>query len=240
MYKVGEHCWSSQKCGCQLAQHVWSKINTDQDYVFYQGRNPFDRIVSLYAGHFVDINGVMWWNTGHESTLNMPHDQRGRAIAQRDPKKFLGFSPESVCDYTFERFVFEVLNKNMTTNGDPHVRCQTIGAPDRKFDDIVLLNSLPEAYSDVVDKIHGLEIEFDFDELKKDSGVVTPNKHITPKSDLNDLDAAKVTPQEWWEYGSFPSKYSCFYKDQNVINRVQDLYEKDFEFFKEYDIHCNP
>ena len=251
MYKVGNHCWSSQKCGCQLAQYVWGEINTHQDYVFYQGRNPFDRVVSLYAGHFVDINGVMWWNAGCKSTLDMPYEQRGYTIAQRDPKKLFGFSAESVCDYTFEKFIFEVLNKDMTTNGDVHVRCQTIGSPDRKFDDIILLNELPEGYSNPLQKLN-MEINLDFEDLKKDTNVIKkiveksnvkdPNKikHITPKSDLNDLDAAKVTPQEWWKYKSFPSNYSCFYKDKNVIERVQDLYEKDFEFFKEYDIYCTP
>lgn len=239
MYKVGKHCWSSQKCGCQLAQHVWANIETEKNYVFYQGRNPFDRIVSLYAGHFVDINGVMWWNRGLPSTLNMSSDQRGVAIASRDPKLLFNFSDDSVSSYSFERFIFEVLNENMTTGGDPHVRCQTIGFPERKFDDIFLLSQVPEVYEKVARSID-LEIEFDFDELKKDEGVVTPSKHITPKIDLNDLDAAKITPEEWWKYGAFPSTYTCFYKNKEVIQRVVDLYKLDFEFFSHYDIYFTP
>jgi hypothetical protein len=236
MYKVGKHCWSSQKCGCQLAQHVWSEIEGKNDYIFYQGRSPYDRIVSLYAGHFVDINGVMWWNRGSPSTLNMSPEERGVSIANRDPRSLFNFSDSSVSSYSFEKFIFDVLDKKMTEGGDPHVRCQTVGFPKTKFDDVLLLNQVPEAYSGVSNKI-GVEIEFDFQELKKDKGVVTPNKHITPKFDMNNIDAAKITPEQWWEYGAFPSDYSCFYKSKSVKDRILDLYELDFEFFKEYDIY---
>jgi len=240
MYKVGKHCWSAPKCGCQLAQHVWANISTDKDYVFYQGRNPYDRIVSLYAGHFVDINGVMWWNRGEPSTLTMPSEERGKAIANRDPRILFNFSDESVSDYSFERFVFEVLNKNLTVNGDVHVRYQTIGYPENRFDDIIFLNELPEGYKKPLTKLE-LNTDLDYEILKKDEGVVTPSKHITPKKDdLNDVDAAKLPPKEWWEYGIFPSTYSCFYKNKEVVDRIQDLYDRDFDFFRSYDIYFEP
>lgn len=240
MYRVGKHCWSAPKCGCQLAQHVWADISTDKDYVFYQGRNPYDRIVSLYAGHFVDINGVMWWNRGAPSTLEMEPEERGIAIANRDPRNLFNFSDNSVINYSFERFIFEVLDKNITTNGDVHVRYQSYNFPKRKFDDIFLLEQAPEVYTKVADSI-GIEIDFDFNELKKDKGVVTPSKHITPKKDnLNDIDASKLTPKEWWDYGIFPSSYSCFYKSKEVIDRIQNLYINDFEFFDSYSIYFTP
>ena len=92
MYRVGKHCWSAPKCGCQLAQYVWSDLMVDSDYIFYQGRNPYDRIVSLYAGHFVDINGVMWCNRGLPSTVIMPPLRRGKEIANRDPRNLFNFS----------------------------------------------------------------------------------------------------------------------------------------------------
>ena len=236
MYRVGKHCWSAPKCGCQLAQHVWSDLMVDSDYIFYQGRNPYDRIVSLYAGHFVDINGVMWCNRGLPSTAIMTPLRRGKEIANRDPRNLFNFTKESVIDYSFERFVFEVLTRKLTTFGDVHVRHQTFNLRESRFDDIILLEDLPEAYSKPLSQL-GLSTNLDYENLKKDEGVVTPNKHITPKGDrLNTLNAGEVTPHEWWDHGTFPSSYSGFYENPDVRARVKELYQEDFDFYQDYGI----
>lgn len=240
MYKVGKHCWASQKCGCQLAQYVWTDISEDIDYVFFQGRNPYHRIVSLYAGHFIDINGIMWWNRGYPNTIDMPAEQRGREIANRDPGLIFKFRGNSVIDYTFDKFVLEVLNRDLSTNGDAHVRLQVIGKPQRKFDDVLLLEDLPEAYYIPLDKL-GRENNLDYSNLKKDKGVVTPSKHITPKrTDLNDLDSGKVLPSQWWEYGVIPSNYSTFYQSKEVRSKIEEIYREDFEFYYDYGIEFKP
>ena len=248
MYRVGKHCWSSPKCGCQLAQHVWSDLMVDSDYIFYQGRNPYDRIVSLYAGHFVDINGVMWWNRGLPSTATMTPLRRGKEIANRDPRNLFNFTKESVIDYSFERFVLEVLNEKLTRTGDVHVRQQTFNLRESGFDDIILLEDLPEAYSKPLLKL-GLDTDLDYDSLKKDdvvikkivesSGVedVDHIKHMTPRGELlNTINAGQVTPHEWWIHGVFPSSYSGFYENPEVRKKVKDLYIDDFNFFSDYGI----
>ena len=76
--------------------------------IIFSIKDPYDRIVSLYAGHFVDINGVMWCNRGLPSTAIMTPLRRGKEIANRDPRNLFNFTKESVIDYSFERFVFEI------------------------------------------------------------------------------------------------------------------------------------
>ncbi len=83
----------------------------------------------------------------------------------------------------------------------------------------------------------GLDTDLDYESLKKDKGVVTPNKHITPKGDeLNILNAGEVTPHEWWDHGTFPSSYSGFYENPDVRDRVKELYQEDFDFYQDYGI----
>ena len=95
--------------------------------------------LSVFMGHFVDINGVMWCNRGLPSTAIMAPLRRGKEIANRDPRNPFNFTKESVIDYSFERFVFEVLTRKLTTLGDVHVRQQTFNLS-RK--DLMILFSL--------------------------------------------------------------------------------------------------
>lgn len=237
MYRGTKHYWTSPKCGCTICGYVFGKIeNPDIDYVFYQGRNPFYRVASLYFEKFIDIHGKMWVNRGFSSLLDFLPQERVKEVVRRDIKKQFNFKSSSIIDVNFNKFVMDILTEDLVNSGDPHILYQTYNEPDLKFNDIILTEDLPYAYDIPRKKLNLGEIDYEL--LKKDVGVTTKFRHISPKNEsLNKLDAGEVSVREWWNYGKVPSSYDSLYRNKEVEDRVRKLYRKDFDFFEKYGIN---
>ena len=58
MEVVGKHAWGTPKCGISLIKNIFAEVEKpDSKYVFLLARNPFHRLVSIYAEKAIDVNG---------------------------------------------------------------------------------------------------------------------------------------------------------------------------------------
>ena len=227
MQRVGKHAWGTPKCGISLLDNTWSMISTDQDYEFVLARNPYNRVVSLYAEKVVDVNGNL------RRQYNIPEDDvigRERA-SERQLRNYCPIDTVSpVRDLSFKNFCLN-LSQRFVHGGDQHVRKQCDGAPERKFDDVLWVSDLPDCFNIPVEKL-GITLDTSKESLEKKGSHPTGPCHFTPRLDeLNSLENPwDITVQQWWDLGAFPSNYDVLYNDE-IRDTVYNLYRDDFEFF---------
>ena len=227
MKQAGKHAWGTPKCGISLTLNVWQTVNVDKDYVFLLARNPYNRVVSLFAEKVVDINGNLAekYNIDDGDVV-----KRERASEGQLEKYCLIDKVTPVRDLTFKKFCLN-LHKPNVDSGEEHVKKQCFGAPARPFDDIIWVEDLPECFNIPAQKL-GVEINTTKEELIKSGGPPNRRSHFTPRSDeLNTLDQPwNITVQEWWKYKFFPSDYSVLFDDE-IRDCIYELYKDDFEYF---------
>ena len=129
-------------------------------------------------------------------------------------------------DYTFRDFVFDVLgNLDLYQWFDPHFAYQTkfffSGNVEIRFDDVVLLEDLPEAYAIPAREL-GVEVNLDPEHLAKAGRV----------GEKEDIDGPfhEWTVKQWWDLGKSPlaKYYDSFYTDE-IRAKVKELYAPDFD-----------
>ena len=227
MQRVGKHAWGTPKCGISLLDNTWSMISTDQDYEFVLARNPYNRVVSLYAEKVVDVNGNLrrQYNISEDDVIG-----RERA-SERQLRNYCPIDTVSpVRDLSFKNFCLN-LSQRFVHGGDQHVRKQCDGAPERKFDDVLWVSDLPDCFNIPVEKL-GITLDTSKENLEKKGSHPTGPCHFTPRLDeLNSLENPwDITVQQWWDLGAFPSNYDVLYNDE-IRDTVYNLYRDDFEFF---------
>ena len=228
MQKVGKHAWGTPKCGISLVKNVWTNISKDIDYVFLLARNPYNRLVSVYTEKAIDVNCRYAKQHGVS-----PNDFGTRSNLMRGPSSRFtrfGLINKEVIDMSFKDFVM-VMDREWLSRQDEHVRYQTSGAPNFKFDDILFLEDLPECFEIPKNKL-GIELDCSKENLIRMGGTDRGDSHATPRrDDLNFLSNAYDAPAiYWWEQGAIPSDYSVMY-DEEMREHVYDLYREDFEYF---------
>ena len=241
MQQVGKHCWCSPKSGIILAESTWQNVLVpDSDYKFLQMRDPYNRVVSMFLNkivdidvrHLADVKRERWvpWidvpdpyddiNSRAEVYKNyLTHVGPGCYRLPMDPNK-------NLLDYTFRDFVFDVLaNLDLYQWFDPHFAYQTrfffSSNNEIRFDDVVLLEDLPEAYAIPAREL-GVEVNLDPEHLKKAGRV----------GEKEDIDGAfhQWTVKQWWDLGRSPlaKYYDSFYTD-DIRAKVKELYAPDFD-----------
>lgn len=227
MKRLGKHAWGTPKCGISLLDNTWSMISTDQDYEFVLARNPYNRVVSLYAEKVVDVNGNLrkQYNISEDDVIG-----RERA-SERQLRNYCPIDTVSpVRNLSFKNFCLN-LSQQFVDSGDQHVRKQCDGAPERKFDDVLWVSDLPDCFNVPVEKL-GITLDTSKENLEKKGSHPTGPCHFTPRLDeLNSLENPwDITVQQWWDLGAFPSNYDVLYNDE-IRDTVYNLYRDDFEFF---------
>jgi len=241
MQQVGKHCWCSPKSGIILAESTWQNVLVpDSDYKFLQMRDPYNRVVSMFLNKIVDIDvrhladvkrerWVPWIDVPDpyeniESRAEvyknyLTHVGPGCYRLPMDPNK-------NLFDYTFRDFVFDVLsNLDLYQWFDPHFAYQTrfffSSNNEIRFDDVVLLEDLPEAYAIPAREL-GVELDLSPEALAKAGRV----------GEKEDIDGPfhEWTVKQWWDLGKSPlaKYYDSFYTDE-IRAKVKELYAPDFD-----------
>ena len=241
MQQVGKHCWCSPKSGIILAESIWQNVNVpDSDYKFLQMRDPFNRVVSMWLNKIVDIDVRHLADVKREGWvpwIDVPDpydDYESRAKVYKNYLMHTGpgcyrlplNKYKNLLDFTFRDFVFGVLNNiNLYEWFDPHFSYQTkfffTNTAEMRFDDIVLLEDLPEAYAKPAREL-GIELNLDPEHLKKAGRV----------GEKEDIDGPfhSWTVRQWWDLGKSPlaKYYDSFYTDV-IREKVRELYQPDFD-----------
>ena len=241
MQQVGKHCWCSPKSGIILAESTWQNVLVpDSDYKFLQMRDPYNRVVSMFLNkivdidvrHLADVKRERWvpWidvpdpyddiNSRAEVYKNyLTHVGPGCYRLPMDPNK-------NLLDYTFRDFVFDVLgNLDLYQWFDPHFAYQTrfffSSNNEIRFDDVVLLEDLPEAYAIPAREL-GVELDLSPEALAKAG-------RVGQKEDI-DGPFHEWTVRQWWDLGKSPlaKYYDSFYTDE-IRAKVKELYAPDFD-----------
>jgi len=241
MQQVGKHCWCSPKSGIILAESTWQNVLVpDSDYKFLQMRDPYNRVVSMFLNkivdidvrHLADVKRERWvpWidvpdpyeNIESRSEVYknyLTHVGPGCYRLPMDPNK-------NLLDYTFRDFVFDVLaNLDLYQWFDPHFAYQTrfffSSNNEIRFDDVVLLEDLPEAYAIPAREL-GVELDLSPEALAKAGRV----------GEKEDIDGPfhEWTVRQWWDLGKSPlaKYYDSFYTDE-IRAKVKELYAPDFD-----------
>tara|TARA_B100001079_G_scaffold263067_1_gene265854 strand:- start:500 stop:1258 length:759 start_codon:yes stop_codon:yes gene_type:complete len=241
MQQVGKHCWCSPKSGIILAESTWQNVLVpDSDYKFLQMRDPYNRVVSMFLNKIVDIDVRHLADVKRERWVPWidvpdPYDDiNSRAEVYKNYLTHIGpgcyrlpLDPnKNLLDYTFRDFVFDVLaNLDLYQWFDPHFAYQTrfffSSNNEIRFDDVVLLEDLPEAYAIPAREL-GVEVNLDPEHLKKAGRV----------GEKEDIDGAfhQWTVKQWWDLGRSPlaKYYDSFYTD-DIRAKVKELYAPDFD-----------
>ena len=232
MKKVGKHAWGTPKCGISLLTNVWSGVHVDDsDYSFVLARNPYDRIVSLFAEKVVDVNGNLRRKNNIEEITENNIERVEQLCSHQLCKYWTGIEGLRVRDVTFRKFCFH-LDPKAIDSGDPHVKKQCWEKPNHEFDDVLWVHDLPECFEIPVKKLDLKNFDISKETLIKKGGAPKGPNHFTPRSDdLNSLkDPWDITIKEWWDLAAFPSDYNVLYNDE-MRETVYNLYKEDFDYF---------
>jgi len=227
MKQISKHAWGTPKCGISLTLNVWQTVSVDKDYRFLVARNPYNRIVSLFAEKVVDINT----NLAKKYNIDLGDVIKRERASEKQLKKYCLIDKVTpVRDLTFKNFCLN-LHKSNVDDGEEHVKKQCFGAPPEPFDDIIWVEDLPECFNIPAQKL-GVNINTSKEELEKSGGPPHAPSHFTPRSDeLNTLDQPwNISVLQWWEHKAFPSDYSVLFDDE-IRDCIYELYKDDFEYF---------
>ena len=241
MQQVGKHCWCSPKSGIILAESTWQNVLVpDSDYKFLQMRDPYNRVVSMFLNKIVDIDVRHLADVKRERWVPWidvpdPYDDiNSRAEVYKNYLTYVGPGcyrlpmdrNKNLLDYTFRDFVFDVLaNLDLYQWFDPHFAYQTrfffSSNNEIRFDDVVLLEDLPEAYAIPAREL-GVELDLSPEALAKAGRV----------GEKEDIDGPfhEWTVKQWWDLGKSPlaKYYDSFYTDE-IRAKVKELYAPDFD-----------
>ena len=191
-----------------------------------------NKIVDIDVRHLEDVrreNWVPWIDVPDpfddvESRAKvyknyLTHTGPGCYRLPMDPSK-------SLLDYTFRDFVFDVLCElDLYQWFDPHFSYQTkfffTGNNEMTFDDVVMLEDLPEAYA-IPARALGVELDLS-EEVLRLAG------RVGEKEDI-DGPFHQWTVRQWWDLGKSPlaKYYNSFYTDE-IREKVRELYQPDFD-----------
>jgi len=225
MKEIGRHCLCSPKAGITTAERTWAHINVPGNrYRFIQGRNPYHRLVSIFAHKFMDINANKAIESGYDP---LDFETRMNNDKERETSRVFNLGDMEYLDITFSTFISEILLKFPADRWqDPHIAEQSINLPhyNSKYevDDIVMVHDLPEGYLIPAEK---LGIDIDIEEIGR---YVETNKR--DDLGLTREDVINMPVKEWWKLGAIPFDYSLFYND-NLLELVYKYYERDFVLF---------
>ena len=228
MKQVGKHAWATPKCGISLVTNVWKDIQSDSEYQFLLARNPYNRIVSLFAEKVVDVNGRFARRKG------LPLNKFQERLESMRGQASIYCKIEDYPDLklmTFKKFCLSIRPESVQ-RGDEHIKKQSSGSPDHEFDDIIWMEDLPQCF-EIPKKKLGIDIDVSQETLFKLGGPKENDNHYTPKSkELNSLNSPwNMTAVEWLEHGSMPSDYSKLF-DEELKDHIYNLYRDDFDYFK--------
>jgi hypothetical protein len=198
--QLSKHCWATPKCGISFAEKHFLDIDRNINYKFIMVRNPYNRLVSFYINKVV-YQGNPPWNLKdtYVDEVTIPHLGKGNT----------GIS--------FEEFI-KLLSGVNVYSAERHLKPQSNGVLNMKFNKIVKMESFIEDIKEVCEKL-----DFNYDKIiQKKSNHFERDSSITKK--------VFDKPSNWFRENSIPKNYELFYT-QELKDIVFNLYEKDFSLF---------
>ena len=229
MEPVGKHAWGTAKCGISLLKNLFSEVHIPNlEYKFLLARNPYYRMVSIYAEKVIDVNG----RYAKEKEIN-ENDYIYRGEKMRGPAMvFTQTSKIHLMHLMSFRQFLECIDRDwLDWRYNEHICRQVNDAPKFEFSEILFLEDLPECFERPKKELN-MHFECTKENLKLLGRTDKGDDHSTPKLDsLNDVEEAWNKPATfWWDQRALPSNYDVMYNDE-LKEHVYDLYREDFEYF---------
>lgn len=231
------HC--SPKCGHNLTALLFKDIICEKNinYRCLVARNPFTRLVSLWANKIIaiDMHYIEMWGINPRD-----YDARSKALTDEALRQyrldFIGDLGKEIKDTTFKDFC-SLITDEVAHLGEPHLRKQTYYYQPEIYpslsledylNDVIFIEDLPECL-----EIPAKALNMPLESVSPENIQKNRGPFITPKSDkLNLLENAwDIKVSEWWDHGALPSNYRTLYND-DLIDYIYERYEDDFTFFK--------
>lgn len=232
MEVVGKHAWGTPKCGISLIKNIFAEVEKpDSKYVFLLARNPFHRLVSIYAEKAIDVNGRF----ARENEIDeKDYVARGHALRKQASSVTMTGKIDSIAAMSFKDFIMAMEKEWLDEHLNQHIQKQSKGYPGFKFDDVIWLEDLPHAMAKPVQML-GLDVDCSEENLRRLGGTDKGDTHATPRKQHLEMikEPWDLPAFFWWEEKAMPRNYDVMFNTE-LKQRVFELYREDFVYFAPY------
>ena len=199
MQIVGKHAWGTPKCGISLIKNIFRSRKTRLKVCLPTGlRNPFHRLVSIYAEKSIDVNGRF----ARENEIDAKdYWIRGHALRKQASSVTMTGKIDSIMDMSFKDFIMDYGKRmDLDEHLNQHIQKQSKGYPGFKFDDVIWLEDLPHVLAKPVQML-GLDVDCSEENLRRLGGTDKGDTHATPRKKHLEMmkDPWDLPAFFWWE-----------------------------------------